>query len=113
MSQLSSQKTAAIISRPNRPQVAEIIPGLLSWLADHGYKVIIDLETSSYTNGLPIVPRAQVASHPLDLVIVLGGDGTLLSAARLTAAVDVPLLGVYLGSLGLLTEAELTSLYPI
>src|ERR1700692_4989731 len=111
MSQLSSHKTAAIISRPNRPQVAEIIPGLLSWLADHGYKVIIDLETSAYPNGHPIVPAAQMASHPLDLVIVLGGDGTLLSAARITAALDVPLLGVNLASLGFLTEVPLQSLY--
>jgi NAD+ kinase len=111
--QAESQKTAAIISRPNRPQVAQIIPSLLAWLADHGYKVIIDLETSQYANGPLVVPRAQMASHPLDLMIVLGGDGTLLSAARVTAAVDVPLLGVNLGSLGFLTEVPLQSLYPM
>jgi NAD+ kinase len=111
--QASSHKTAAIIARPDRPEVAQILPGLLAWLADHGYKVIIDQETSTYLVGPEVVPRSQMSAKTLDLVVVLGGDGTLLSAARVTAAVDVPLLGVNLGSLGFLTEVPLQSLYSM
>jgi len=109
----ATTKTAAITSRPDRPQLAQIFPALLTWFAEHGYQVIIDEESSGYTTGPEVVPRSKMSSRPLDLVVVLGGDGTLLAAARATAAIDVPLLGVNLGSLGFLTEVPLHSLYPM
>src|ERR1700684_706156 len=111
VSSRSSSKVAAIISRPNRPEVAQVVPGLLAWLAGHDYKVVIDEETAQYTKGPEIVSRAQMSAQRLNLVVVLGGDGTLLSAARATASIDVPLLGVNLGSLGFLTDVPLSSLY--
>jgi len=109
----SSEKTAAIISRPARPEVAKILPELCEWLTAHHYKVIVDPETANYASGQTVVPRAEMASRRLDLVVVLGGDGTLLSAARATAAIDVPLIGVNLGSLGFLTDVPVQSLFSM
>src|ERR1700693_3886389 len=109
----SKSKVAAIISRPERAEVSRTVPELLAWLQAHGYKVIVDPETGKYSSGHEEVERSQMSSRPLDLVIVLGGDGTLLSAVRDTAATDAPLLGVNLGSLGFLTDVPLSSLFPM
>lgn len=109
----SPSKVAAIISRPARPEVARTIPELLRWLRAHGYQVIVDPETAKYSNGHEELLRSQMSSRPLDLVVVLGGDGTLLSAVRATAATNAPLLGVNLGSLGFLTDVPLSSLFSM
>jgi len=106
-------KVAAIISLPARPAVGRIIRQLIDWLHAHGYEVVMDVEAAKYLPGQQGVARAQLSSRPLDLVIVLGGDGTLLSAVRETVTTDAPLLGVNLGSLGFLTDAPLSSLFPM
>jgi NAD+ kinase len=109
----SRQKVAAIVSRPARPEVAKILPDLLSWLRAHNYKIIFDPETAKYCDGEEEVLRSKMSSRPLDLVIALGGDGTLLSAVRDTASSDAPLLGVNLGTLGFLTDIPIASLFSM
>jgi NAD+ kinase len=109
----SSKKVAAIISRPARPEVGRTVPELVAWLQAHGYQIIVDPETAKYSSGEEEVLRSQMSSRDLDLVVVLGGDGTLLSAVRDTAATDAPLLGVNLGSLGFLTDVPLSSLFSM
>jgi NAD+ kinase len=108
----SKHKSVAIISKPDKPELVAVVSELLGWLAKRGYEVVADQETASYASSLDAIPRTEIASRPLDFVVVLGGDGTLLSAARAVAQAEIPVLGVNLGSLGFLTEVPLAELYP-
>lgn len=106
-----ANKSVAIMSKPAKPELARVVPELLQWLREHGYAVVVDRETSAYAKGIEAVARGEIASRPFDFVVVLGGDGTLLSAARAVAKAGIPVLGVNLGSLGFLTEVPLSELY--
>ena len=105
-------KSAAIFSKPAKPELAQIVPELLRWFQEHGYGVVVDQETSAYASGPEVVERAAVAAREPRFIVVLGGDGTLLAAARAVAKAGIPVLGVNLGSLGFLTEVPLPDLYP-
>jgi NAD+ kinase len=107
-----SRKSVAIVSKPEKAEVGKILPELLSWLRKHEYQVVVDRETAPHAPGVEVVDREQMASRPLGFVVVLGGDGTLLAAARSVARLGVPVVGVNLGSLGFLTEVPLEELYP-
>ncbi len=106
-------RSAGIISKPEKPELAQMVPELVQWLEDHQYRVYLDKESSAY---LPrtgeVVERSNMAERHPDFLIVLGGDGTLLSAARAVAIAGIPILGVNLGSLGFLTEVPIGELYP-
>src|SRR4051812_33842497 len=106
------KKFAAILSKPLQPKVRTIVPALLEWLRQRGYKVVIDRETAEYVRGPAVAYRETIAERKPGFVIVLGGDGTMLAAARAVARSGIPILGVNLGSLGFLTEVPLDELYP-
>jgi len=107
---------AAIISKPQKPELAGILSDLIAWLEVHHYTYLLDPESASYlphlaASGHPGIDRADLPQHNPNLVIVLGGDGTLLAAARAFARTTTPILSVNLGSLGFLTEVPLADLY--
>ena len=104
-------KSAAIISKPGKPELATTVPEVLRWLEVRGYRVYVDEETAEYGGDGQTVPRSAIAQYHPDFVVVLGGDGTLLSAARAVGESEIPLLAVNLGSLGFLTEVRLDELY--
>jgi len=108
----TSKKAVGIVSKPNKPEVAQLMPGLIDWLHAHGHDLLVDPETAPHAGGIRMVSRQEMGEHDLDFVIVLGGDGTFLSAARAVAKSGIPLVGVNLGALGFLTEVPIEELYP-
>lgn len=104
-------RPVAIISKPQRPDLATLLPELVIWLRGHGFNPILDPVSGSYTGSADVVPRHEMPQRKPELVIVLGGDGTLLAAARAFAKTDIPIMSVNLGSLGFLTEVRLSDLF--
>src|SRR6185503_12293334 len=98
-------------SKPRKPELAQFLPDLIDWLRKHDFDPLLDCEGAGYTDAAPAVERADMPTHKPALVVVLGGDGTLLSVARIFAATGTPILSVNLGSLGFLTEVRLGDLY--
>ena len=105
-------KTIGIISRPRREDLTTVAPGLLQWLEQRKIRVLCDGETSSCLATPGNVRTRQQLAEETDLLVVLGGDGTLLAAARVAAPRGVPILPINLGSLGFLTSFTREELYP-
>jgi NAD+ kinase len=105
-------KTIGIISRPRREQLSAVIPPLLRWLEARGVRALFDEETGSSLDQ----PATSRTRHDLaresDLLLVLGGDGTLLAAARVAAQRGIPILPINMGSLGFLTSFTLEEMFP-
>jgi NAD+ kinase len=102
----------AIISKPQKPELSTILPELAAWLRAHGHEPVFDPVSTTYLDQTDSVPRDRMQEGNPELAVVLGGDGTLLAAARAFARSKTPLLSVNLGSLGFLAEVPLEHLYP-
>src|SRR5437867_5763482 len=105
-------QTIGILSRPRREQLSVVVPTLLKWLQERGVKPVLDEETAAVLPaGSKGQPRSAVADAS-QLLLVLGGDGTMLAAARLAAPRGIPILPINMGSLGFLTNITLQELHP-
>ena len=106
-----------IVAKTGLVAAADHLHRLARWLRDRQLQVVFETETASLagdTGGAPTYSRDALPAE-VDLVVVMGGDGTLLSMATRTAQSgrDIPILGVNFGSLGFLTEARIDELYTV
>jgi len=104
-------KTIGILTKPKFPDVKHTLTDLVAWLRERKKEVVFDAKTAALIGESASHPKTQLATRS-DMVLVLGGDGTMLSAARLLEERAVPILGVNMGGLGFLTEITLDQLYP-
>ncbi|MDR3677920.1 MAG: NAD(+)/NADH kinase [Acidobacteriota bacterium] len=107
-----SIKRVGIISKPKKVEIREIVPDLLEWLRRHDIEVFIDKETGAIMETKERCLTRNEMPANVDLLVVLGGDGTLLATARALNRKPVPILAVNLGGLGFLTEVTREELYP-
>src|SRR6201981_3986964 len=106
-------RAAGIVCKPIKEMVATVVPPLIAWLRERKIEVHVDVETQGCVElNVPSITR-EAMGEKVKLLIVLGGDGTLLAAARALKAHDVPILAVNLGSLGFLTTITLDHVYPM
>ena len=106
-------KRLGIVAKTDREEARTVVPQLLDWCAARGIQPILEKETAGLCPQAtgPVVGRSELPGQS-DLLLVLGGDGTLLSMARLVGDLAVPILGVNLGGLGFLTALTVDELFP-
>lgn len=102
-------KKIGIICKTGRTEPQEILKELLPWLRQRGYETFVESETASHLN-IKGFSRSEITSLA-DVILVLGGDGTMLSVSRLVAEKGIPILGINLGSMGFITEINRDEIY--
>lgn len=102
-----------VYAKPLGTEAREPVRQLLAFLEGRGIAVLASQETARLAGRVDLAVEGAEIPGQVDLVVVLGGDGTLLGVSRLLGGVDVPLLGINFGSLGFLTEIPREHMLPL
>ncbi|MFS8086256.1 MAG: NAD(+)/NADH kinase, partial [Acidobacteriota bacterium] len=105
----ASIKRIGVVVKPHQPDALDTLCRLTAWLDQRGIALVggpeIERERVEHETGCVIasVPQAEIA-RGVDLMLVLGGDGTMIATARMLGDIEVPVIGVNYGGLGYLAE---------
>src|SRR5262245_27905741 len=97
-------RRVGMLLKHGKPEAAEIATQLVPWLASQGHEVAVSAGDGAVPGAKVVEPDAL--GDAIDLLVILGGDGTLLHGASLVADRGIPILGVNLGHLGFLTSCS-------
>lgn len=105
-------QTIALVGKYDSPEIGEAVLRLADFLRGRGHDVLIARNTAEHIGSAiyPIAELAEIGSRA-DLAVVLGGDGTMLSIARMLVKDDIPLMGINQGHLGFLTDVPVETMF--
>ncbi|HEV2303913.1 MAG TPA: NAD(+)/NADH kinase [Candidatus Acidoferrales bacterium] len=106
-------KIAGIYCKPRKQEICAVVPRISQWLNQRGIDVLFDSTAAACFNPPEKETSPEEMSAKMDLLIVLGGDGTLLGAARQFNESEVPILAVNLGGLGFMTSVTIDEAFPL
>lgn len=108
-----AQQIIALVVRQNTAGIEEPVERILAFLQEAGYRVVFEADTAAHL-GMPGIEAMDVNAigEQADLVVVMGGDGTMLGIARQLAKYDVALIGINLGRLGFITDIPVERMLP-
>ncbi len=112
----TSIKRVGIVVKPHHPEALKTLCGVIDWLNQHGIALVggpeIERERIEQETGCAVeVMATDSLAASVDLMLVLGGDGTMIATARMLGDLEVPVLGVNYGGLGYLAEFRIEELY--
>ena len=114
---IAAIKRIGVVVKPHQPDALETLCRLTTWLNERDIKLVglpeIERESIEHQTGcaVEVLAEADIAKQ-VDLMLVLGGDGTMIATARMVGDTEVPVMGVNYGGLGYLAEFPLEDLFP-
>jgi len=106
-------KSVGVFCKPRKDEICTVLPRMAEWLRQRNVKIYFDaLSASCFKPAAKESTPEEMAPH-IDLLIVLGGDGTLLAAARSFAECEAPILAINLGGMGFMTSVTLDEAFPL
>src|SRR5690242_1555403 len=106
-------RCVGILSKPRKEEVCAIVPQIAEWLRQRKVETLFDSIAAACFSPREKETKIEAMAARVDLLIVLGGDGTLLAAARQFTEREVPILAVNLGGMGFMTSVTVEEAFPL